>query len=121
MRTPGGLSCHPLADTSTYPGLDCRELDDDRVVREDSAFTSRGGGMDWIIGDGANQRPADFARAIEYVRAGAAPGQHQLVVRRADTAEYLNLFLTWERAMLFWVRLQGGLPHMLIARQPRPP
>lgn len=76
--------------------------------------------MKWIIGEGASQRPVEFADAIEYVKTGVAPGQHHLVVAREDTTEYLNLFLTWERAMLFWVRFQVGFPHMLIARQHRP-
>jgi hypothetical protein len=76
--------------------------------------------MKWIVGEGASQRPVDLARAIEYVKTGVAPGQHHLVVAREDAAEYLNLFLAWERAMLFWVRFQVGLPHILVARQPRP-
>jgi hypothetical protein len=73
--------------------------------------------MDWIVGVAGAQRPADADQAVEYVRAGAAPGQRQLAVQRAATGEYLNLFLTWERAMLFWWPNQVGLPHLLIARR----
>ena len=70
--------------------------------------------MDWIVGNGASKRPADLEQAVEYVRAGAAPGQNHLVVTDATTREYLSLFLTWERAMLIWVRFRVGLPHMMI-------
>src|SRR5262245_33408085 len=91
------------------------------VYQEDTTRKNRGNGMKWIVGDGPGQRPVDLAGAIEYVRAGAAPGQHHLVVARADAAEYLNLFLAWERAMVFWVRFQVGLPHILVAHRPGPP
>src|SRR5579884_1063307 len=76
--------------------------------------------MDWIVGVGDAERPADVEQAVDYVRTGSAPGPLQLVVRRAATGEYLNLFLTWERAMLFWVSGPDEAPQLLIARRPRP-